>query len=73
VGQTYACRPSTILGLEDDWLAYQVDVAALSLGSQIEQIISDGETTVTQALDRLEKLGAKQPKKFQDPRILMVR
>lgn len=54
VGQTYSSRPSTILGLSDTWLAYQVDVAALLLGRKIEAATSDGKKTVSQALAALD-------------------
>lgn len=31
---TYGCRPSAILGIPDEWAAYQFDVAAYTVGQQ---------------------------------------
>lgn len=31
---TYHCRPSAILGIPDEWAAYQFDVAAYTVGQQ---------------------------------------
>jgi hypothetical protein len=33
LGQRYGVRPSVFLGIDDDWLAYQVDVMAASAAS----------------------------------------
>jgi hypothetical protein len=55
VAQTYSSRPSAILGISDSWLAYQVDVATLLLGRQVEKLVADGKTTVGEALKRLEQ------------------
>ncbi len=30
----YRCRPSEIVGIPDEWLAYQFDVAAYTVGQQ---------------------------------------
>lgn len=34
LGRLYGQRPSTFLGLDDPWLAYQVDVAAAQISQQ---------------------------------------
>ena len=31
---TYHCRPSEIVGIPDEWAAYQFDVAAYTVGQQ---------------------------------------
>jgi len=31
---TYHCRPSAIVGIPDEWAAYQFDVAAYTVGQQ---------------------------------------
>jgi hypothetical protein len=36
LGATYAQRPSSILGITDSWLAYQIDVVTLRLGTWVE-------------------------------------
>jgi hypothetical protein len=37
LGRLYGQRPSTFLGLDDAWLAYQVDVAAAQASLRMEQ------------------------------------
>ena len=34
LAMTYGCRPSAILGIPDEWAAYQFDVAAYTVGQQ---------------------------------------
>jgi hypothetical protein len=46
------------LRIEDGWLAYQVDVAALLLGVQVEGATADGKKTAAQALAELGGRGA---------------
>lgn len=52
LGTAYGCRPSMILGIGDDWLAYQLDLAALTTGREVEEAISNPKKkrTVEQAL-----------------------
>lgn len=55
VGKSYCSRPSAILGIADDWLAYQVDVATLLLGSQVDAMTQDGKQSVESALAELDR------------------
>ena len=34
LAMTYHCRPSEIVGIPDEWAAYQFDVAAYTVGQQ---------------------------------------
>lgn len=43
LGRTYGVRPSAILGIEDEWAAYQFDLAAMALGNRVEKAIIDKE------------------------------
>jgi len=36
LGSTYGRRPSEILGVEDDWAAYQLDMVTLIAGKEAE-------------------------------------
>lgn len=36
----YQQRPSTIAGIEDEWAAYQFDMACLTLGRRVENALS---------------------------------
>ncbi len=36
IGQAYSTRPSAIVGIEDDWAAYQFDLACYALGRHVE-------------------------------------
>ena len=38
---TYGQRPSAVLGVEDEWAAYQVDVATLTLGRWVEARLAE--------------------------------
>lgn len=70
---TYSCRPSALVGLDEDtWLAYQVDVAALLLGQRVASLTEDGRLSVSAALDRLE---AERPAAggYRDPRPMVSR
>ena len=49
----YSSRPSEVLGIEDGWLAYQVDTAALLLGLRVEALTWDGKMTVSAALEKI--------------------
>jgi len=53
VATRYSSRPSEVLGIEDGWLAYQVDTAALLLGLRVEALTADGKMTITAALERI--------------------
>ncbi len=43
MSSTYGSRPSQILGIADEWAAYQLDAATLTLGRQVEAAIINGE------------------------------
>ena len=43
LGKTYGQRPSEILGIEDEWAAYQLDVCALTVGCEVEAALAKGE------------------------------
>lgn len=72
----YGCRPSSVVGIDDGWLAYQVDVATLTLGRRVEHLTrtgSDGrpQMTIDAALGLLgdeERPAAPDAREFQDPR-----
>jgi hypothetical protein len=53
VGTAYSSRPSTILGIKDNWLAYQVDLVTLMLGRRVEELLTEEKLSVTSALERL--------------------
>lgn len=36
MGKTYGTRPSDVLGVEDPWAAYQLDMACMTFGSWVE-------------------------------------
>lgn len=74
VAQAYSSRPSAILGVEDGWLAYQVDVAAWSVGQQAARLMAEQRLTPAQALARLEAGRAGAPaRRFRDPRPMVSR
>lgn len=53
LGTAYGCRPAEILGIiDDDWLAFQIDLAALTTGRAVEEAVSHPKRkrTVEQAL-----------------------
>jgi hypothetical protein len=52
LGKTYGGRPSAFVGVEDGWAAYQLDLAALVVGGEVEGRIAqaDGKMTVEKAL-----------------------
>lgn len=37
IAQTYHCRPSEILGIRDEWAAYQFDIVVLSRANEKPQ------------------------------------
>ena len=59
LAKEYSQRPSAIVGVpaEDSWIAYQMDVAVLLLGREVEGKLENGET-LSKALDL--KLTARQ-------------
>jgi hypothetical protein len=65
VATEYSQRPSDILGLEDSWLAYQVDVATLSLARRVEKIMQDDKVDAAVALGRLKLEQQAEPGKPQ--------
>lgn len=79
VARTYSSRPSALLGIANDWLAYQVDVAAMSLGNQVESMTADGKLTAAEALERLGAEGRGDParagdgRRFRDARPMVTR
>lgn len=82
VAETYSARPSDVLGIANDWLAYQVDVAVLQLGRRIENLTADGKVSVEAALARIEaEAGEGRPEqgtsfagqKWADPRPMVSR
>jgi hypothetical protein len=44
MGERYGTRPSAILNLRDEWAAYQVDLAAMWLGREVETAQANGES-----------------------------
>ena len=43
VSTAYGCRPSSILQIEDQWSAYQLDLACLMAGREVERLTLPGE------------------------------
>lgn len=43
LGRAYGVRPSAVVGIEDEWAAYQFDMAALALGNRVERALADKE------------------------------
>jgi len=41
LGKRYGQRPSSFLGVDDEWAAYQLDVAALTLGRWVDAKLSE--------------------------------
>lgn len=44
LAEAYAQRPSAIVGLTDEWDAFQLDAAALALGRAVEKALHDNAT-----------------------------
>ena len=44
LAQTYSTRPSTILGIQDTWLAYQFDLTVLSVATSKSNTARPGKT-----------------------------
>ena len=44
MASAYGQRPSAILGIEDEWAAYQLDLATLRLGRQVEKELAEGKS-----------------------------
>lgn len=38
MASAYGCRPSEILGVEDPWAAYELDLACLVAGREVERL-----------------------------------
>lgn len=81
LAESYGQRPSSLLSIEDGWLAYQVDLAVLVLGREVEQMTAPDEKgrrrlSVAEALRRLDP-NAEQAKpargRFRSPRLLTAR
>lgn len=71
----YGSRPSAILGVEDSWSAYQLDLCCLTLGRQVEGLISGPEKerlTIEQAL-ALTDDGAPLGGVYRDPSMYVKR
>jgi hypothetical protein len=49
LAETYGRRPSEIIGVDDEWAAYQLDVAALVLGRYVEGEVSKPKSKVDAA------------------------
>jgi hypothetical protein len=41
MGQAYGQKPSDLLGIEDPWAAFQLDMACLSFGTWVESKLSE--------------------------------
>ena len=76
VASAYGCRPSEVLGVEDGWAAYQLDLACLMVAREVERLTLPGEDG-TPGLDVGEVVGAasgeeletrRLARKFADPR-----
>lgn len=77
LAESYGQRPSALLSIEDGWLAYQVDLAVLALGREVERMTAPDEKgkvrmSVTEALRRLsgEEPGRE---RYQNPQSLLAR
>jgi hypothetical protein len=69
LGKTYGCRPSAILGIDDPWAGYQLDLVCLTTGSEVEAAIMKGQS-IEQALGPSEpRRGSKSRarEQFRDP------
>jgi hypothetical protein len=64
VAEAYGRRPSEVLGVPDEWAAYQLDSAALLLARHVEQARADGED-VAALLDG--RPGRPDPGRFRSP------
>lgn len=85
MAETYRTRPSEIIGVKDDWVAYQLDVAVLQVGRRVEKLTADGKVSVEAALASLEAVdGDEAPsrprggtsfagQKWRDPRPMVSR
>ena len=84
VASAYGCRPSEILGVEDPWAAYELDLACLVAGREVERLTmpAEGELGVASSprssqLSVEEVLGAsvqelearRVARQFADPRV----
>jgi hypothetical protein len=75
MAEAYGQRPSAILAIEDDWTAYQVDLATLLVGRRVESMTAPDERgrpgmSVAEALRRLDpQVGEAKPERgrFRDP------
>ncbi len=57
---TYGCRPSEIVGIPDEWAAYQFDVVAYTVGQQ------ELNESRHQARDKARRNGKKKGKRDAD-------
>jgi hypothetical protein len=64
VAEAYGSRPSGVLGIEDDWAAYQLDSAALLLARRVERARID-KRDVAALLDG--RAGEPGPGRFRSP------
>lgn len=44
MGTTFSSRPSTILHVQDEWAAYQLDALTAVIGRNVEAALSQGKT-----------------------------
>lgn len=58
LSETYGRRPSEVIGIDDEWAGYQLDVAALLMGSHVAAATATG-VSAGEVLKRLRD-GAKQ-------------
>lgn len=83
VGRAYGIRPSAILGVEDEWAAYQLDVAAVVAGGRAGEAApaqggqGPGATPVVIDARRTVVVGAsgsaRRPAGYRDPSMYVSR
>lgn len=64
LGTAFAQRPSSILGIEEEWTAYQFDVMCLLIGREIEQDVAKGGSVE----GAVRRRGSGSKKSFRDAR-----
>lgn len=83
VAEAYGQRPSTLLSIGEPWLAYQVDLATLVVGREVESMTAPDEKgrprmSVAEALRRLTPEAERKPApvergRFRSPQELVMR
>lgn len=87
MSSTYNSRPSSILGIQDEWAAYQIDALTLVIGRMVESETASGKKTAGAVLKEMQgriewkraqaELAGKKPEpgggSYRDPRQFVTR